>query len=218
MSENPSGGTIVGQTGETGFTALKDAFLTFVGRNYDLFRRKYMGFCKANSLKYDDDVLSETILSCADIILRKGLKRATERGMECYLFKSFSTNIRRESTYARNRYVDDRFSGNVDTPYEDYACRTMDAPIEKVRKDFFDDFAVLYLLSRASDALPAEDVDLYRMKTLTPGMTYRRLSESTGVRRATEKVGAVRQWLRDNVTKEEVLRAFYSEYGDIFPD
>lgn len=225
MSDNCSGGTIVRRRVEYAVLRpqmapeeLSRVFLEFVGRQYRRLRSQYRSYCKERHIHFDIDVLSETITRCAEKIYRDGIDAKTEYDMECYLFRSFTTNVRREGQYARNRNEDDHFSGDVESAYQRWYDENNVSHMKKVEKDLLEDFSVLYMLSRASDALPSQDVHLFKVKLFSPDTTYKKIQERTGMADASKRIRKVRQWLRDNVSKEEVMKAFYSEYGDILAD
>ena len=86
---------------------------------------------------------------------------------------------------------------------------------EKIKQDMYKDFSCLYLLSKVEDNFDQEHFYLFRVKELVPGMTYKKLSESTNLKGVRQKVVEVKKWLQENVTKEDITNAFYKMYGDL---
>lgn len=222
MADNCLGGTIVHRgrnyavlPKEMSREQLSTAFLEFIGKEFGRLRSQYHAYCKVEHIIFDADVLSDTIVRCAEKIIKDGITAKTEYDFECYFFRSFSKNIRREREYARNSRRSDVFEGDIDKPYQRWYDENNVSHMSKVEKDLFEDFSVLYLLSRASDALPSVDVHLFKLKTFCPDKYHERQRE---MKDAAKRVRKVRQWLRENVTKEEVDNAFKCEYGDILAD
>lgn len=46
-------------------------------------------------------------------------------------------------------------------------------------------------------------------------MTYKQLTDKTGIKGVRQKILDVKQWLKDNLTKEEINKAFQLAYGDL---
>ena len=46
-------------------------------------------------------------------------------------------------------------------------------------------------------------------------MTYKKLSEKTGLKGVRQKVVTVKKWVQQNISKEDIRKEFYLIYGDI---
>ena len=84
-----------------------------------------------------------------------------------------------------------------------------------MRSDLYKDFATLYLLKQVEEQFDDEHFYLFRLKTFT-NLTYAQLAEKTGVKGCRQKVVDVKNWLKENVSKEEVEKAFENDYGEFF--
>ena len=84
-----------------------------------------------------------------------------------------------------------------------------------LKSDLYKDFATLYLMKKVESNFDNEHFYLFRVKELTPGMTYKKLSESTNLKGVRQKVVEVKKWLQQNVTKEDINNAFMKMYGDL---
>ena len=47
-------------------------------------------------------------------------------------------------------------------------------------------------------------------------MTYAQLAKKTNAKGIRQKVVTVKNWLKENVKKEDIKKAFELEYGDLF--
>jgi hypothetical protein len=56
---------------------------------------------------------------------------------------------------------------------------------------------------------------LFRLKYLVPQMTYKKLQEKTQAKKCRQKVSDVKNWIKENVSKEEVKNAFNIMYGNL---
>lgn len=192
-------------------------FITHINDNYDTLRRKYIKFCKDNSLEYTDDIFQDSIIKCYDAIKRKGkLDDTTPYGMESYFFISLKMNIKREGMYARNQKRDMNYtSEKLATQYEAWYNSTNEDSRNKLISDLYKDFAVLYIMKRVELEFDSERFYLFRMKYLIPDMTYKKLQERTSAKKVRQKVVEVRKWVQCNITKEQIKEEFYGIYGGL---
>lgn len=192
-------------------------FITHINDNYDTLRRKYIKFCKDNSLEYTDDIFQDSIIKCYDAIKRKGkLDDTTPYGMESYFFISLKMNIKREGQYARNQKRDMNYtSEKLATQYEAWYNSTNEDSRNKLISDLYKDFAVLYIMKRVELEFDSERFYLFRMKYLIPDMTYKKLQERTSAKKVRQKVVEVRKWVQCNITKEQIKEEFYGIYGGL---
>lgn len=192
-------------------------FLEYINDNYEILKNKYKTMCIQNQLNWDEDVFSNTILSCYNAINKKGkLDDTSNQGIENYFFRSFKQNVQRERQYCRVSKRDLNYnSDSINQAYENWYNGTKDTAINKIRSDLYKDFATLYIMHRVEDEFDAEHFRLFNLKTLIPDMTYKKLQEKTKCTSCRQKVIDVRNWVRNNVTKEEIKKAFNLMYGNL---
>jgi hypothetical protein len=194
----------------------QDLFLNFINQNYVGLKNKYWKFCQENFYDWDEDVYSDTIIRCYDIIERNGLKDKSPYGIESYFFKAFVNNIRNEKNYSRIKKRDFNItSDNINDIYEAWYNKTQDSSKVKLVNDLFKDFAILYIMTRVEANFDAEHFYLYRLKSLVPDMTFKRLAETTKIKASRLKTIEVQRWVKDNIKKEDVRTAFFQIYGDL---
>lgn len=192
-------------------------FLEYINDNYEILKNKYKTMCVQNQLIWDEDVFSNTILSCYNAINKKGkLEDTSNQGIENYFFRSFKQNVQRERQYCRVSKRDLNYnSDSINLAYENWYNDTKDTAINKIRSDLYKDFATLYIMHRVEDEFDAEHFRLFNLKTLIPDMTYKKLQEKTKCTSCRQKVIDVRNWVRNNVSKEEIKKAFNLMYGNL---
>lgn len=192
-------------------------FLEYINDNYEILKNKYKTMCVQNQLIWDEDVFSNTILSCYNAINKKGkLDDTSNQGIENYFFRSFKQNVQRERQYCRVSKRDLNYSSDsINLAYENWYNDTKDTAINKIRSDLYKDFATLYIMHRVEDEFDAEHFRLFNLKTLIPDMTYKKLQEKTKCTSCRQKVIDVRNWVRNNVSKEEIKKAFNLMYGNL---
>lgn len=194
----------------------QDLFINFINQNYVDLKNKYWKFCQENFYDWDEDVYSDTIIRCYDIIERNGLKDKSPYGIESYFFKAFVNNIRNERNYSRIKKRDFNItSDNINDIYEAWYNKTQDSSKVKLVNDLFKDFAILYIMTRVEANFDAEHFYLYRLKSLVPDMTFKRLAETTKIKASRLKTIEVQRWVKDNIKKEDVRTAFFQIYGDL---
>jgi hypothetical protein len=193
-------------------------FINYINDNYDTLKNKYRKFCKEKDYKFDEDIFSDTILSCYSAIERKGgLDDTTNQGIENYFFRSFKQNLQREKQYCRVSKRDLNYSSdNIFELYEEWYNEHNSPERIKLLSDLWKDYLTLYILTKVEDNWDAEHFLLFRLKYLTPKMTYKKLQEKTKAKKCRQKVVAVRNWVRENVSKEEVKKTFEKMYGELF--
>ena len=70
-------------------------------------------------------------------------------------------------------------------------------------------------MSQVEDNWDAEHFYLFRVKTLVPNMTFKKLQDQTNINSSRKKTIEVMRWVKDNIKKEEIRKLFYNMYGDI---
>lgn len=189
-------------------------FINYINDHYNELFSRFQAFCNDKRYAFDPDIFQDTILKCYTLIDKQGyLKDTTDKGIENYFFMSFKQNLQREKQYARCAKRDNNIL-NVDATYEEFSNRTKITVNDKLLNDLFKDYATLYMMRKVEDNFDSEHFYLFRFKTFT-NMTYAQLSQKTGIKGVRQKVIAVKNWLKQNVTKEEVKKAFESEYGNL---
>lgn len=183
-----------------------ERFLSAVSLVYLEMKRKMKAYCTITQQEWDEDVFSDTITKCYDTIEKQGYLKDNSSG-SCinYLFKSFVTNIKRDKLYAREKKRDS--NENLTEAYENYLEKTQMTTDEKILSDTKKDFTVLYILLKAKENFDDESFHLFQMKMLG-NLTYKQLQQRTSSRAIRQKVSSVKRWLKDNISKEEIDKAF----------
>lgn len=191
-------------------------FIKYINDHYDLLKNRYRRFCSEKHYDWDDDIFGDTIVKCYDAIERKGgLNDHTDQGIEDYFFRSFKQNLQREKQYCRVAKRDYNVtSDEVNQLYEDKYNRDNDSSLIKLKNDLYIDFATLYIMQRVEQEFDGEHFLLFRLKTLC-NLTYRQLQDKTRLRGVRQKFLTVKNWVKSNVSKQEVNDAFYLMYGDL---
>lgn len=192
-------------------------FINYINDNYSKLKNKYKKFCIEKQYDFDEDVFSDTILKCYNAITKKGsLDDTSSQGIENYFFRSFKQNVQREKQYCRNSKRDMNVgSDNIIALYEDWYNTSKDSSINKVKNDLCIDFTVLYILDKVEQHFDAEHFKLFALKSLIPNMTYKRLQDMTHSASVRQKVVTVKQWVKANVTKDDIKKAFYEKYDEL---
>ena len=191
-------------------------FIEYINDHYDELYYKYRQFCKEKNYAWDEDIFQDTILKCHDAIAKRGrLDDTSSQGIENYFFISFKLNIKREGQYARNQKRDLNYSSeNINAAYEDWYNANKDDSRAKLINDLFVDFSTLYIMMLVEKNFDNEHFYLFKLKTLC-GYTYKQLSDKTSIKGVRQKVLDVKNWLKDNLSKDEINKAFISMYGDL---
>jgi hypothetical protein len=196
----------------------QDKFINHINDHYTELKWKYFKFCNEHQYPWDEDIYSDTIVKCYDTIVKKGkLSDTTPQGIENYFFKAFKNNIMNEKNYCRTKYRDWNInSDNINDIYEDWYNNNNISEHTKLVSDLWKDFATLYIMTMVEQNFDSEHFYLYRMKTLVPNMTFKKLAQECKHIKATRrKVLEVMHWVKDNITKEDIRKVFYTLYGDI---
>lgn len=194
----------------------QDKFMHYINDHYNHLKYKYINFCKEHNYVFDEDIFSDTILKCYEAINKKGkLEDTTDQGIQNYFFISFKMNLKREGQYARNmkrdRNVD---SDSINDLYESWYNNNNVSAMEKIKSDLFKDFSVLYIMTCVEDNFDTEHFYLFKLKTLG-NLTYKQLQDKTKIKASRQKVINVKNWLKDNVTKDMIKSAFNAMYGNL---
>lgn len=192
-------------------------FINYINDHYQTLKNKYRRFCIEKQYDWDEDIFSDTILSCYTAIEKKGsLNDKTNQGIENYFFRSFKQNLQREKQYCRVSKRDMNYnSDNINDVYEEWYNENNSPARVKLLNDLWKDFLVLFIMTKVEDNFDSEHFLLFRLKYLIPQMTYKKLQEKTQAKKCRQKVVNVKNWVKDNVSKDEAKKIFTLMYGDL---
>lgn len=190
-------------------------YLNWFSKNYFILKGKYINYCKLNNYQFDEDIFSDTYLKIYEAIVRKGLQDTSDQGFDNYTFISFKLNLKREGQYARNQKRDRNISSdNINDVYEEWYNDNNISAMDKIKSDLFKDFSVLYLMTIVEDNFDQEHFYLFKLKTLG-NLTYKQLADKTKIKASRQKVIDIKNWLKANVTKDDIKQAFNTMYGNL---
>lgn len=191
-------------------------FLNYINDHYTQLKNKYFKFCQEKQYTWDEDIFSDTIIKCYESIVKRGIKDKTPQGIENYFFKAFKNNIMNERRYSRIKKRDNNItSDNINELYENwYNSNFSDARV-KIINDLFKDFSILYIMMQVESNFDSEHFYLFKVKTLVPDMTFKKLADTTKIKASRRKTIEVMHWVKENIKKEDVRKLFYLMYGDI---
>ena len=184
-----------------------DLFMETIGKNYEALK---VG-CRANQLKankpWSEDAFQDTVVLCYETIQRRGIRDKSDQGIRNYFFNAFRMNVLHEAVLPYNsRKVDDEeFVNNYD-PLDERECE------QKVKEQLFNDFAVVRILELAEANCDPLSFYCYRLKFLMDKMPYQRLVTITKIKSAKARVKSVIEWIKENVTEEELRKEFEEKY------
>lgn len=192
-------------------------FINYINDNYDKVGGTLKILSAQRKQKFDEDAFHETILRCHKAISKKGyLKDKTAYGIQSYLIRSYFNVIKEEKRSAKNAKRDMNYnSDNIGGLYEDYYNSNFTDARQKIISDMYKDFSILYIMMVVEHEFDNESFYLFKLKELMPDMTYKKLSEKTGLKAVRQKVVTVKKWVQANISKEDIRKEFYEIYGDI---
>ena len=184
-----------------------DRWLQYIGTIYEEYRKKY--FKMANDLNYkvSEDMLNDTILACYNSIARNNLQDTSPQGMRNYLFRAFKVNLNAVSNYDKRKDVVDDLTALA----EQYETQG-EATYHKIKKQLLDDYSVIYILDKVESNFDTISFHCFRLKTMIEKCTYQKLREITKVRDCKKRVVKVNKWLRENISKKDIYKAFITDY------
>lgn len=188
-----------------------EKFIQYINSNYDYLQQHLIAFCLDQHYNWDEDIFHDTLVKCIDLVQRNGLRDTSNKGMENYIFKAYKFNTIREKQYCRITKRDNNVT-DINGAYEDYLNHALSVE-DKVTGDLYADYAAMYLAAAAENAmmngeLTPEEFHLWRFKTFLPSLTYNALEQMTKSKGVRNKVKKVRQWLKDNVTMDDINKDF----------
>ena len=185
-------------------------FLKFANDHYEDYKKKWAKYLYDRQVDFDEDVFSETVLKVYDYINTNGIKDDSDSGLANYWFKSFNTNIKREKQYSRNVNRDK----NIDATEE--LSKEMNGEDElkmKIRRHVYEDWSIFYILRLVEDNFDSISFHCFRLYYILDKMTYSKLREITKVPDSKKRVVTIKNWLKDNLTKQQMEKEF-SKYYD----
>ena len=185
-------------------------FLQFVNNNYNNLKKKWAKYLIDRQIEFDEDIYSETILKVYDYISANGIKDYSESGFANYFFRAFNINIKREKQYSRNLNRD----SNIDaTESLDKEMNGEDELKLKIRRHVYEDWSIVYILRLVEDNFDSISFHCFRLYYILDKMTYSKLREITKVPDSKKRVVTIKNWLKDNLTKQKMEKEF-SKYYD----
>lgn len=196
---------------------LAERYINYINDNYVYLKNKMRKFCNEKDYEWNEDIWSDTYLKVYEKILRDGLKDPSEQGFQDYTFISFKLNTKREKMYKRNSARDMNVSDDdISELYEQYSNEHKNTEGEKVRSDLWKDFASVYLVQKAEQHFDEDTMRLFKVKTFTRNMTYKKLQKKfPEQKKVRDRVVEVKNWLKENVSREEVINEFYKKYDEL---
>ena len=104
---------------------------------------------------------------------------------------------------------------DINALYEEYYNANNSSSENKIKSDLWKDFAVLYIMHIVEDNFDNEHTYLFKLKTLIPNMTYKTLQKKTNIKSSRQKVVTVKNWVKENISKDDVNKAFQRMYGNL---
>ena len=184
-----------------------DKWLQYIGTIYEEYRMKYLKMANDLNYKVSEDMLNDTILACYNSIARNNLQDTSPQGMRNYLFRAFKVNLNAISNYDKRKDVVDDLTALAEQ-YENQG----EATYNKIKKQLFDDYSVIYILDKVESNFDTISFHCFRLKTMIEKCTYQKLREITKVRDCKKRVVKVNKWLRENISKKDIYKAFITDY------
>lgn len=195
----------------------QEKFMKYIGDNYDDVVKKMKILCSQRKQVFDQDIFHECLLRCHKAIEKKGyLQDTSAYGIESYMLRSYFNLVLELKRSAHNAKRDWNYdSDNIGELHERWTNENQTSANVKIASDLFKDFSILYMMMIVEQNFDNEHFYLFRVKELTPGMTYKKLSEETGMKGVRAKVVEVKNYLKENVSKEDIKDAFNKVYGEL---
>lgn len=191
-------------------------FINHINKNYEDIVTKLKILCGQRHQSFDEDIFHESILRCHKAITKKGkLNDTSPYGIESYLIRSYFNLVLETKRSCQHSKRDMNYnSDNIGELYEDWYNNHNNDAITKIKSDLYKDFSTLYIMMKVEEQFDNEHFYLFKLKTLCE-MTYKQLCEKTSVKGCRQKVVEVKNWLKENLSKEEINNAFYQMYGEL---
>lgn len=188
-------------------------FIHWVDKNYDKLKQHHKAYCLNKKQQFNEDIFCDTYVKIYETILKNGIKDDSEKGFQNYFFMAFRINMNRDKQYAANQKRDENAAENISFFNEIYMNKQL-TEREKLLQDLKKDFSCIYLLSKIEEVFPSNDCQLFRIK-LFDNLTYKQLADKTNEKNVRQRIINIKNWLKENVTKDEIDNAFNNDYGDL---
>lgn len=185
-------------------TYVKDleTFYEVIERNYIGFKKKMKQFCFLNHITYNEDTLQDTIIKVAEMIIKRGLKDTTEKGIMGYVFSSFKFNSyqthQQKSKQLKNDNIDPFDLNIIDEPYDE-------APAQ------YADMASKYILTKIKEEFDPISVGIWRLRYIVSingeQLNYKKIKEMTKIEDTRRRIVMINKWIRDNITEKDIKEA-----------
>lgn len=191
------------------------AYFTCINDNYNNIKHICHQLCIKNKETFSEDILNDTVIQIHKIIKKKGqLNDMSCSGITNYFVRSYVNNLRCEKRYAVNAKRDLNIKQeSIQDLYEEYSNKKSTTR-EKIIKDLYIDFSILYIMKMVELNFDAEHFYLYRLKTLC-GKTYKQVHDETKIKKSREKILEVSKWVKQNISREQIKNEFYSIYSEL---
>ena len=197
-------------------TETSELFLNWFSKNYDHLKSKYSKFCYNKHYVFDEDIFADLPIKIYDLIQKKGISDATDSGFDNYCFKAFKNNLLNEKRYSRvNKRDCNKSDAEINELYENWFNANKPSSTEKILKDLWIDFSVLYILLFVEQNFDSEHFYLFKMKTLC-NLTFKQLQERTNIPYSRKKYLTVQNWLKANLKKSDIKKAFDEQFGEFY--
>lgn len=177
-------------------------FYDVVENNYNDFKKKMKQMCFINHITYSDDVLQETILKVAEMIIKKGLKDTTEKGIMNYLFRSYKLNTYQEHLQNQKKRIDE----NVD--YQ--TLEIEDVPYDESHFNY-SKLASIYMLNRVKQEFGELTAAIWRLRYMVKingeELNYKKIKQMTNIQDVRKRIVEVNRYIRDNITEQDIKDA-----------
>ena len=192
-------------------------FINYINDHYMEVGDTLKILCNQRHQKFDEDGYHTCIIRCYDAIKKKGsLNDKSPYGITSYLIRSYFNYVLEEKRSAKNKKRDQNYDDdNIGELQEEWSLKNQVDAKQKVVGDMFRDYAVLYIMFAVEANFDSESFYLFKIKQLQPGMTYKKLSDMTKMKGVRQKVVTVKKWVQQHITKEDIRKSFYEDYGDL---
>lgn len=185
-----------------------EVFDNFISKNFNDIRKKYKQFCFLNGYTFNDDVLADTYANVKEMLIKKGLKDESEKGIEDYFFKAFKKNTflaYYNLTKSKITYTD-----NIIEECK-YMCDDNNIT-ERVEKEQYDEFVRNYLLNKIQSVFDSLSCRVWRLKRFVTinqkQLTYEQVRKMTHILDAKKRVIAIDKWIKSNISLREIDEEF----------
>lgn len=193
-------------------------YLDLISREYMHLKAKMRKFCEEKDYKWDEDLFSDTYLKVYEKILKNGIMDKSEQGFLDYTFIAFKLNTKREQMYKRVTSRDYNVCDEeIPSLYEEYFNDNNDSSTVKLISDLWKDFCAKEIIESVEKEFGSEKARLFASKYMVKGNTYKKLAEKTHIKGLRNEIITIKNWVRDNITKEMLKEKFSKEYDDILP-